>query len=354
MMGSFDNLAKWVSMDRKIDGIIEDNVTEIRNKRFFSGLKKTMSVDLLSVGEFGVDAPIIGTKKSKIFHLMDALGAYYECAWEKQSLGVYSLLSGESENEAAYSGHTSSLKKMNEVGANFIEEFENGNNQIKQKLTSVNGCKFDDINPKMKDDIKKMIYFLREHFESEGRNNYFDKGLEDNLSGRGINVKKENKDGFDILKISIEGTGTTFSVNNYTSNKNKFDMRKTGWSGVKIDFEKFAIKKEKIMLDEVMNRKISVNVESKYAYTPMKEIYNLAGIPFICDASSVWTQRSSLRLSNTPVWKVLDELTNAYLLTEWEFRPSGFILLRGPFHPRRTRQKNEVELMQRIPRPRPK
>jgi accessory colonization factor AcfC len=77
----------------------------------------------------------------------------------------------------------------------------------------------------------------------------------------------------------------------------------------------------------------------------IKYLHDTLDFSCVCEPKQIAPQSANINISAMPVWKFMDTITEIYTDTEWEYRKSGVIVVRGPMNSTRDKKQKDTDIV---------
>lgn len=270
--------------------------------------------------------------------LMDAVAALWLARWEKDTANKYKLLVPARESNI-YLPKNDFQRERFAAGQRFVGALDTLPANLQTALRSGQQIQASALPPGMLRSIRDMADTLnREKHELRGDTHPFPL---DRVPESHVDLEIKNKGTLTtyFVTIGLQDWGSMgWLFTDHEERKRETD-RQTGADSAIHDTEKVRLTREQVR--QIPALKKLVSVQAKQATLPqiLRALHEKYAIPFVCDPARFMTQRADVDIRSMPLGEALDKLTDTYQDTEWEWRKMGFLIVRAPGSPARTRKK---------------
>lgn len=273
--------------------------------------------------------------------LMDGLAAVYLMRWVRDNKKGYQLLDS-AVMSAEYLPHTAASNNLHRNGMLFISGLDKLPEALRQAVTSGNKIPVSQLPDTMMQAVKGMAAASIEmHQEILPQSIPLDPN---NLNGCSLAMQIQPGPQATVYncRIEWEGTGQVgmsgFSFDDYLERKAEQDKLLSGPDSPLVPVGRFEQTQKQAKDLPELKQAVTLKLEKATLADALQKLHDTYGIAYIADLPPTATQTADLVYNSLPLGDVLDRLAQTYKGTEWEWRPLGFLVLRGPQNPARDAQ----------------
>jgi hypothetical protein len=111
------------------------------------------------------------------------------------------------------------------------------------------------------------------------------------------------------------------------------------------DTRRYKISEKEYPKIKELNQIVSLKGKDMYMENVLKYLHETKGISCVTEVKQFINQRVDIDIPAMPLWKFMDTITKLYKDTEWEYRKSGVIIVRGPMNSARGQSRNPITTM---------
>jgi hypothetical protein len=324
-----------LTSDKRLSALLTQPDRQMYLTRLFPIVYQASRVRLYSSAtEFNRTGIVIGGA-STVAAAMDAVAALWLLRWEKDEKGAYALLTSLHEF-SIYLPRNEFEEKRFQSGMPFIKGYDDLPQEMQQSLSQGQSFPITALPASMYDAVRKMADTVNQADLQKGDDNPFPLS-QLNQSKFQLKIYHPGKFAEFFVTLYLPDWGTmAWSFNDYQ--KGKSDSK----SGVGAENQRLAYApvKEEIPLKQARQKpqlQIKVNLQARGVTLSrvMRLLHQQYKFPFVADVALSTSERANVDLRNITLGEALDSLTETYKGAEWEYRKSGYIVMRDPANPAR-------------------
>ncbi len=333
------------SLELKTKPLTETKISISLFKTFHETVKqKIRFIGNPADGEMSALPYFMATKSISVKQLMDGMTSVYPVRWQKtieNNKPLYILKDSQHNFDRAYGASTLQAENIYRQGKILIDQLKKNKSNSEKLFLRPNElatARFGILSPEIQSSIQYMMEQNSERRRLRGQNPIDTSDLSSSQFG----IEKQASPGdFDeyALRFRVSNGGGMFRFTTYERGKteqgeNFYSAASNFYSSATLsyDLKKMATESLKNVRNspELKNKKISLNVENKRLWEIALILHEKYQLNIMMDGKGQHTQRATFSLQDEPLSEALDRLTEIYKSTNWECRPGGFIIFRGP------------------------
>jgi hypothetical protein len=282
-----------------------------------------------------------GYHKMSARSLMDAMAAHTMTRWERTDKNGYRLLVSEKEMRIHRPKNVHQEERYAQ-GAKFVNELNKLSTEEQKRIRSGEYVSLDSLPGEMRRAVEGVMEALNQEYVSTGRGETLHAAKL--IESTRIKFEQEPQKGFNryFLTVHVPGVGSSgCAFTDYEDRQKEVDAerarkQRAGDLDELYSPVKFAISQESARNLPVLQRKVTVQMRETTLPDVLRYLHTTYGIAYFSDPVIALPKRANVNIIGMPLSKALDRLTQIYEKTEWEWRKSNILLIRGPDNPART------------------
>lgn len=289
--------------------------------------------------------------KARAWAVMDAVAALWLVRWGRTEDNGYILMTSADEIRSSFTPSNKYKRRRNEAGMKFLMDLDRLPPGVRADLRAGKRVSVSDLPPQMQAHLSEMVEALnQERVAKSPDNDPFPLSLVPQ-STLTFSMKDYGEVQDYWVKVSNSMWGETgFAFDNYEYNRRprpgvgssgSATTAREGSGDAKATREYSPIKfeitqKQARTLPELRK---SIRIERRRATLPqiLREMYDRYDTSIVADPPAVQKQICDVSFDAASLPEAFDRLTQIYRDTQWEYRPSGFFVIRSGPNPARAR-----------------
>jgi hypothetical protein len=288
------------------------------------------------------DAQIaVGYHKRPARDVMDAIAAHTKTRWERTQQNGYEYLVSEREMNSHKAKNAHQIDRYAQ-GALFVNELNSLSPEEQKRIRSGDFLLLHSLPQGMQRAVAGVMDALDREYIARGSENEL---RSSNFTPETrVQFEQKPQRGFNryYITVDIPGIGTAgcaftdYEEREKEKNAERARNQQAGqWDALYSPLHS-ALTQEEAKRLPALQKKITVQMREVTLPDILRYLHNTYGIAYVCDPPFVMQQRANVNLVDMPLGKALDRLVQLYDKTEWEWRKSNFLILRGPDNPARS------------------
>jgi hypothetical protein len=273
--------------------------------------------------------------------VMDALAALTLYRWERTEKNGYRLLISQREMNV-YKPKNPHQKDRYAQGLKFVQELDKLPAPEQNRIRAGEQVPLHSLPPEMRQAAEGVLEALNQELVSQGRSAAIE--LNQLVQGTTVRLRHQKIKNFNRYSFGIhvpELGGASISFSDYESHEREAQAARerkiqSGQSDALYEPVRFALSQDEARKLPALQKKVTVQMRDVTLPQVLRYLHVTYGVAYISDPELAIPQRASVNIVNLPLGKALDRLTQTYDNTEWEWRKSKFLVVRGPNNPSRT------------------
>lgn len=310
---------------------------EMSMQRFFSRVQRATAVHLytedLELRDSNLIAACEGTTAES---LLDAVAALWLLRWEKDEENRYRLLGAEHEMKVFLPDNEYERDKL-DAGRRFLREWSNLSAPVQASLIS--GVQPSALPSGLVDEIGAMTDAVNRELQAlQGDTNPFPL---QRLAEARLTLKPRQKGRVTSywMTLSLQGWGSLgWSFNDYDPR----GRREGKLEGAAYVPGKLEVTRKEAKKLPALQKRVTLYLKAATLPEVMQKLSRSYRFPFVSDPNRGQKRRVEVHFKSIPLADALDRLTQLYPGAEWEYRKSGFLIMRSPGNPAAAQPSREA------------
>jgi hypothetical protein len=329
------DLSKELNLQKRIN--LEYSIVNFG--QIYTRVERDTKIHLYSDYEMYNTTPLaVFFKNDEVYKVMDAIASLFLSRWAKKypekntrdPIKYTMLYEGE---RMIWVPESKEEILRSEAATPFINGYLTIDSGLKERLNDRmalvgnkdNGLPMQDLSAEMQKSIRNMLGVRRIVNPNEREI------PEAEISKSRVIVKYERKPfGIHELYVTVNTEKGSYS-SLYSNSRKVFESGAIKTETPTLyDTRRFRLPNKEYPKIKELNQIISLKRDNIYMINVVKHIHDSLGISCVTEIKDFIPQIANVNISAMPVWKFMDAVTKVYTDTEWEYRKSGVIVVRGP------------------------
>ena len=299
--------------------------------QIFKRVSNETDIKLVSEDFYNKTVCSIFAKDIEVYKVMDGLGALFLTRWVKEDVGRFTMIDNF-EYTLGWVPESPEEVERCEASMPFLSEYLRLPSDIQDKLKNDekasnqnNGLPLSALPPAMQQAIYSMMD-VENKFKGKNSRNI---SQEEISNGRVMVDNSTSVMGTIKLFIRLNTSKGSYGAL-YTNTKKLVDNKTLNASNEKTyECKKWDIERKDYKNENKLKQEIILN--GNYTIIDiLKYLHDNFDISCISETNKTIPMRVSVRISKMPLWQFLEKMPETFLETEWEYRKSEVLVVRGP------------------------